>query len=289
MGGFKGREPERISQFARWTASEKLDLIAMNEVNGFDTESLAALGEKVGFPHSQLLETGSGYHLAVLSRQPFRVHPTDALPMCHGLLHVEFGVKVVGQEGDLVGPRGFHVMVTHLTPHSVTDRHKEVAAILDHCRALLDDGTPVVLLGDLNALSPEDREVHDHALLRDSVLSQNPGLALKFLDVDGADVDYVTLNTLLGAGFHDPGCGVPASTSVPTEVSTDLNHAAAMRLDYALVSPGVVNLLEPRSAASAAAWTVRTEVTEQISDHVPIRLDLPLQPVVSPVELCADA
>ena len=73
------------------------------------------------------------------------------------------------------------------------------------------------------------------------------------------------------------------------KVSTDLNHAAAMRLDYALVSPGVVNLLEPRSAASAAAWTVRTEVTEQISDHVPIRLDLPLQPVVSPVELCADA
>ena len=93
---------------------------------------------------------------------------TSMLQMHHGLLHAEVSL-----------PDGlsFHVMVTHLTPASAHARHREVAVLLAYAAPVLV--RRLVLLGDLNSLSPADEVAHGHATLREDVLKHSPNLARK--------------------------------------------------------------------------------------------------------------
>ena len=56
--------------------------------------------------------------------------------------------------------------------------------------------------------------------------------------------------------------------SVPTRANADFMHAAAMRLDYALLN----GVLAARCAAHARL--VRDEETDRLSDHYPLVVDL---------------
>ena len=232
--------------------------MALNEANHLDQTKLAALGAAVGLEHSVFHVASTGFHLGVLSRHPLTVHSTTHLKMWHGLLHVEM--------------QGLHLLVTHLTPYDIASRHAEVEVILTYANDMLKRGLPVLLMGDLNALSPLDQSTHNHHELCTTVLCRAQKLRRKFLTPERA-IDYTTLQLLLEAGFHDAGAAVANSTSVPTAVGTDAMHAAAMRLDYILMSPGVEALLsEP-----AAVYTVRDRLTEHISDHLPVRVELNLR------------
>ena len=56
--------------------------------------------------------------------------------------------------------------------------------------------------------------------------------------------------------------------SVPTQINTDAMHAAAMRLDYALINDVLAQQCAVRS------WLVRDADTERLSDHYPLLTDL---------------
>ena len=56
--------------------------------------------------------------------------------------------------------------------------------------------------------------------------------------------------------------------SVPTLINSDAMHAAAMRLDYALLSAALAQRCAVRS------WLARDGETEQLSDHYPLLTEL---------------
>jgi hypothetical protein len=81
--------------------------------------------------------------------------------------------QVVEEETSLGIAAGFHhgvlevdtlgvrFLATHLTPRSAAARVKECELIASRCRELDRLGVPVVLLGDLNTLSPLDERAYE--------------------------------------------------------------------------------------------------------------------------------
>eukprot|EP00927_Polykrikos_kofoidii_P077273 TRINITY_DN74230_c0_g1_i1.p1 TRINITY_DN74230_c0_g1~~TRINITY_DN74230_c0_g1_i1.p1 ORF type:complete len:341 (+),score=39.60 TRINITY_DN74230_c0_g1_i1:49-1023(+) len=259
--GFASQAVERVGQFKAWVRTRNLDIIGLNEANTLSQEALAHIGGDCGFPHSHLMESRTQFHLGILSKHPFEIVDTSALKLHHGLLHAQFKLRSGG-----VGSR-FHVLITHLTPFETSRRHDEVNVITDYARNLGKE--LLVLMGDLNSLSPLDRELHQHARLREETLLHVPKLHRKFLDPEG-QVDYEPIGMLYRAGFIDVGQestteDASESTTVPTSVNVDDAHAAAMRLDYILVGSQLAKLLRELRVS-----TVRDEATDRISDHFPV-------------------
>ena len=94
-------------------------------------------------------------------------------------------------------------------------------------------------------------------------------------------IDYAPMRALLDGGLVDAGHATSRRAmpegaegqsqqnhSVPTLINEDAMHAAAMRLDYALLSEP----LHERCAVSA--WITRDGATDFLSDHYPLVLDL---------------
>jgi len=119
-----------------------------------------------------------------------------------------------------------HVLVTHLTPFKAVKRRDEVHALIKYMDTFKDKGENLVLMGDLNALSKDDKYLHKHERLTEEVLKKNKKLRMKFLNEQQDAIDYEPLAFLQAAHYVDSG-SYPSrgdSTSVPTSVNADEAH-----------------------------------------------------------------
>ncbi len=139
-----------------------------------------------------------------------------------------------------------------------TEREQAAAAL-----AALATGhaSPVVVMGDLNTLSPLDAPAHAEADLV-AVLREDASLRRKFLSADGL-IDYRPMRRLLAAGLHDPGAAVAGDYTVPTPINDDTTHVARMRLDYVLVNAALL-------ARAPMVRTLRGGEVDRLSDHYPV-------------------
>ena len=127
-------------------------VVALVEV-GLQAPVLAAQARKWGFQYALHLRT-SRFHLGIVSTLPLvRTAAVAGKPFVHGLICAQLG-----------GPNALGVCVTHLTPRTVSERLTEARALL----RLLPRG-PLVLLGDLNALSDADASAHAASGLREKL------------------------------------------------------------------------------------------------------------------------
>ena len=202
-GGSKSSGLRRVAAFLRDTQNARgLDVVALNELNGLDNATLSDLANQSGFAHSVLMRVPSGYHLGIVSREPLTKVQRHAAPFHHGLLEAySFGV---------------YWLVAHLSPVDSVARLGETKAIAERFHALRAAASvPVVLLGDLNTLSPQD-DLGNLAQLLDT----DPRLRRKFLVPHRAGtaprVDLHPLQSLLDAGLHDMAPN--GSATVPTHV-----------------------------------------------------------------------
>eukprot|EP00288_Rhodomonas_lens_P014267 CAMPEP_0177715546 /NCGR_PEP_ID=MMETSP0484_2-20121128/14052_1 /TAXON_ID=354590 /ORGANISM="Rhodomonas lens, Strain RHODO" /LENGTH=340 /DNA_ID=CAMNT_0019227553 /DNA_START=203 /DNA_END=1225 /DNA_ORIENTATION=+ len=274
-GGDGGKNLESIQ---RWITGfgKGFDVIALNECNAMDKNGkLQSFAEASGFSFSVLLRARTGYHLGIMSQRPILVNQTKAHPYHHGLLEVEtFGVRF---------------LVTHLSPASSDARLAECMDLSSRISELTVEGVPTILLGDLNTLSPLDKEQHIASHLAQS-LAANDRLKKKFLrqGAAGLEIDYRPMQTLLDAGFldlsladdsHRPGstdgarCDLDpeekgsgsSACTVPTLNHLDPMHAAQMRLDYTLGNA------HAHARTACRSVTVRDSRTDVNSDHYPVR------------------
>lgn len=230
------------------------DLVSFNELNGVNEARLAKLGTQWGLMHSALL-TKSHYHLGVLSKHRMQVLLRERGPtFAHGLLCV----RVLN----------LTLCVTHLNPHDVRKRRLEALAIARQ----VPSSSSFVLLGDMNTLSPLDRQAHDAASL---VKTINGGpfasaLARKFLDTKRMSVEYAPMQALLDGSLHDTGVG--GGYSVPTGINADKMHFTRLRLDYCLVNEYLLDSCGQR--ARLVASVVRNNVSSVLSDHFPLEVTI---------------
>ena len=122
-----------------------------------------------------------------------------------------------------------------------------------------------MIVGDLNTLSSRDNLSNDAFKL----LASNPKLKAKFLrdDQEGhLSVDYRPMDCQLQELVD---IGTSNDYSVPTKIIEDKMHATKMRLDYCLVSKGLLNASKERVHSEM----IRSEETDELSDHYPLEIN----------------
>lgn len=99
-----------------------------------------------------------------------------------------------------------HVCITHLHAHSSSAREVESNLIVDILKPYLTRKHPeysdrVVLMGDMNTLSPWDKQLHAEENIVSSFQRKDHSVFLrmkrKYLTEDGSKVNYTPMKTLL--------------------------------------------------------------------------------------------
>lgn len=296
IAAFVGRGGERGGTY---------DVVTCNELNGIHAAAWARLGALAGLPHVRLLAR-SPFHIGVLSRHALEpVLERTGAPFAHGLLCVRLLAS------------GLEVCVTHLDPHSSRARAREAAAIARH---VATRGGPLVLLGDLNTLSPLDRREHSARGLVRRIRSgaRSKQLVRKFLTSDplsaeeaaaaaggaagapahepaggsggsGLRIDYAPMQRLLDAPLLDLGARTHAGAhTVPTRVNADRMHFTRMRLDFCLLSAALGRSCRagepaaaPHSNATRAGCWAHAVVSDE-TEQLSDHFPLDVQLVVAP-------
>ena len=107
----------------------------------------------------------------------------------HGMLHVRI--------------QGVHFVVTHLNSHDVRKREIETRLIAEEVKKY--EAEPLVLMGDMNSLSPFDKQLHIRQNLQTLLERDGPDwrhLASRYL-TPRLKIAYQPVQNLLDAGLQE--------------------------------------------------------------------------------------
>ncbi|KAL0488104.1 hypothetical protein AKO1_008953 [Acrasis kona] len=271
---------EDVQRRKRLLSSIKLlncDVVCLNELNGWhDNNTMKQISLLCGYKYNFVLNTShSGHSVGVMSKLDFELHQTNQdecsedRPFWHGLLHIK-----------IKGSPGLHLFITHLTPTSALKRMRECEEIVKRTDSVSANNEPLLLLGDLNTLSPHDSSHYDQNLLVQSLLSKSNSQSLteKFLKhQDGKiAIDYDPMNILLSQGqlkdlSHCYFDGRFMST-VPTKMNYDASHATEMRLDYIMCN----QKYSDSYYKSTIIQVLKGDEFQITSDHLPLMITFDL-------------
>ncbi|MGY0195289.1 endonuclease/exonuclease/phosphatase family protein [Leptothrix sp. BB-4] len=248
-------DPGRLDRIGAWLAGQHADVVTFNELNGWQQPDVGggrlidAIARRWGWPESRIgAVPHSDYPVGVMSHRPIEAAETVGAPFHHSLLQLRIG--------------GLHVWVAHLTPVDAVRRLDEARWIARAATALQ---APLLLIGDLNTLTPLDEPAHRHAGLRDR-LQADAALRRKFLRPDG-EIDTAPMQALHAAGLVELRAPGIDQTSVPTPWNRDAAHAAPMRLDHALANAALLGR-RPRAHIADGPDTA------MLSDHRPVIVEI---------------
>jgi hypothetical protein len=135
----------RRHRLCEWLRAQEADVVTFNELNFWVQADLESFGQQCGFEHALLLQTNSPYRVGALSRSdPIVLVGKYLKGFGHGALHFATG--------------GWHFVVTHLTPHGGQEGLAEARLLLKNIDNLVPVDAPLLILGDLNCLSPHDAD-----------------------------------------------------------------------------------------------------------------------------------
>ncbi len=264
------------------------------------TPGLASRAARAGMAHSVMLQTPSGYDLALMAKWPISVLYWNTDDFERGVL--------------VTAVRGHAIVLVHLHAHDSNARQLEAMRVNELVRELTSSGWPVAVMGDFNTLSPIDAALHrQHNLLKwlqqpavpQRVRNKHVTTAAKAVQwaaeyrkrVSGYSgvvmthvclevyaalapsgdpvLDYRPMCELLAAGtMHDdcPPSDECASTE-PTAYSLVEGFPASeippFRLDYVLVNPVLID-----TSGEHSCTVLKDATTEWLSDHYPVTCSL---------------
>ncbi|MGN9776479.1 endonuclease/exonuclease/phosphatase family protein [Micromonospora sp. H33] len=253
-GGRDAGGGDRRDLIVRVVTDLRPDVLAVQELRGFDDRVLAAFAERLGMrPH--LARSWFAQPVAVLVRPPLRVLAAGRVR--RPFHHAAQRVTVATDAGPLT------VFSTHLNPYSGGRRLMEADWLAAALRRT--GGELALVAGDLNTLDPSVDHTERLAGLPDRYRCRH-------LRRDGRTVDTRAVARLLDAGLVDlwrHGSPEPEGWTVPTR------HGGAefvpMRLDYLLATPAVAEL-------TRQVRVIRNGDADRGSDHYPLSVDLDLAP-----------
>ncbi|KAJ1448055.1 glycoside hydrolase superfamily [Pelagophyceae sp. CCMP2097] len=270
-------EAERLAKLAAWMrfeAERGTVVLALTELNGW--ERVGDHGETLfqrraadaGFAFTSLLVSRDHpYHLGVASAAPIRKIASFGPPdFERGALLVETG--------------GLYVLVVHLHAHDAAQRLGEARLLVGLIAKHVGDEEALVVVGDLNTLSPSDAASHASAGVVKWLSGPGAHLARmrrKYVDSSGhlaygpMDLAYGPMAALLASGLVD-ACRHCAPTEptglLPDAAELDAGTAQLpLRVDYALASASLAKYgLQASVQNTDARWST-------MSDHFAIRLE----------------
>ena len=171
----------RLQWFSNWIQSQSVDVLCLQELVDWTPSLLTERMQEWGFAptaSSAFLTVDSGYHMAIVVNHRFSIRVLDRYQggsggvFHHGALHVEIQERHSNSDAAHPPPPRRHKMVfrlivTHLSPHDGQKRIQEAEMLLH-----LANGDPnksatpnVFVVGDLNALSPNDHVFYEQTKL----------------------------------------------------------------------------------------------------------------------------
>lgn len=258
MGFQRANEPHH-GAWLEWVAGQKPDVVSLQELNGYTAEKLAEDAAAWGHPHSVLLKE-DGFPVGLTSRWPIE----EVVRLREGFHHGMLRGKV----------RGVHIYVIHFHPSDWQHRVREAGLLAQDIAALTDDDPKIILAGDFNGFSPEDREYY----------KQEPALVPFFEMLDQRSerannlnrgrIDYGGIQAILDQGFVDlqvrfREAGDEFVGTFPSPLVADADHGPDRRLDYIFVSPNLADKVSD-------FLVLRDEQTALFSDHYPLLAELEL-------------
>ena len=281
-------EPSRLAGIGRWLWRARADAATFNELNGWSPAQFGRLAASWGLPHAALLETTTGYHVGLASRHPIAVEEANvSAPFHHGLLVVQLA--------------GVRIALTHLSPADAIARRAEATALLEVERR--QPSRPLVVVGDLNTLSPLDAAEHDaqhlprrlaadEALARKFLVALPPAAAAAAAVAAAADAGAVDADA--GGGWLGGGWLGSAAAGEPPPAETaaveraidyapmatlldggfhDAGHASSVRAAAEAVADGArAAAAEVAEAAAEAEGEAEADAAAELHNHsVPTR------------------
>ncbi|VGO16286.1 hypothetical protein PDESU_04877 [Pontiella desulfatans] len=247
---------QHLEAGAEWIAAQHVDVLALQELKGFNQERLETAAKSWGHCYAMIFDRQGGFPQGLTSKTPIekveQIQPENN-PKLRGTLHCKTA--------------GMHFFVVHFDPRNYLRRQKEARAVVERVAPLVEAGEKVVVLGDFNA----------HALSDKSQLAKQAGLLEKWLAKEGGshrafddagNLDFSVVQLFLDAGLVDLSVNPPAT--FPTrlhfpDMSAEEFEGLGQRIDYIFTSSALAggSIIYPRAA-----------VLDTISDHYPLLLEL---------------
>ncbi|WP_425235763.1 endonuclease/exonuclease/phosphatase family protein [Ulvibacterium sp.] len=248
-----GKDTDRKANAIQWIKSKKPDVLALQEMCGYDEQQLKKDAQQWGHPYVQLLKS-EGYPTALTSNKPIVLKERALDSFWHGLLHCS--------------TYGIDFFVIHLSPFDSGIRLDEARQITERIQNLKNNR--YIILGDFNAFSPMDASWMEKkdALRRQYAENKNK----EYSNLREGEFDYAVLSEFLAAPSIDVCLGkidLKQGTSYPTKVFTNPNDkksgasAKGRRIDFILSSPSLTK-------HCIKAQVYNQEETHLLSDHYPI-------------------
>jgi len=270
-------DSERREAVTRWLATQRPDVVAFDELNFYTEDRLRREAASWGHEYAILLKE-KGYPTGLTSKTPITdVQRVTGKGFHHGFVRARTA--------------GIVFYVVHLAPFDRSVRLKEAAAILDGIPAeddksaimgakeFMKNGQPVLVIGDFNALSPDDQEYYRNVRLFENMVERGSKPKPRNLAEDGG-FDYSVIGAFRAAALVDVVRRQhkdPAEIfSFPTpmvdrKLTPEQLSKVRRRIDYALASPGLAE-------ECVRADVVNGKDMDKMSDHYPLLIDLRWSP-----------
>lgn len=195
----------RKEGISNWLTGQDLDVVAFQELMNYTDDSLRKEAAQWGHSYA-LVHRDKGMAMGITSRYPIEVKEIlGTESMHHGLIYCRIA--------------GIDIVATHLWPsfdETILDEANKVAQRVERS---MSEKRPVIVLGDLNAFSPQD-----DALVSDETMELYKN-QWKW-ELENGRPSYRVMQRLLALGLEDV-C-IPFSKN---------DEARKQRYDYILASP----------------------------------------------------
>ncbi len=251
-----GKDTLRHKEALNWISSQKPDVVAMEELNGYTKEKLLIDAKAWGHSYAEILKT-SGYPVGITSNKPIIIKERIMDNMHHGALHCQTW--------------GIDFFVVHFSPFSYEKRHEEANIILSKLSEIKNEQNKYIILGDFNAVSPFDADFYNGnekmmKRMRDYE-AKNDHVRNLFFN----ELEYGVLSAFLSFPLIDVvqkyTYELDERISCPTQIvekeKNEEKPSNSSRIDYILVSPFLANICTNAKVSNG-------EATYYLSDHYPV-------------------
>jgi len=246
-----------------WVKSMTPDVVALQELTNIKPEKLTALGAAWGHPHSSLLKT-SGFSVGLTSRWPIETVEKRLKGMHHGYLHAK--------------TKGVHYILVHLSPFKWEVRQRESTIIMTKVKDLIDNKQKVILLGDFNAVSAEDKKWLDDNVDLLAGMAANDKKHGHVKNLKDGKIDYNVMDTFFKGGLKDTATGhLPESAEVRLSLPTGIWNKPLFippkkgrRVDFILATPELCDKV-------TSCKVITQGDVNKISDHYPVIADFKME------------
>jgi len=234
--------------FAEVITKEQPDIIALQEVKGYSEKSLNDFAKSLGMQYSAL-QRGKGHSVALISKYPISNVKKITKNMFHGYMYANI--------------LGYHIVVAHLAPFTYMERNKEMDALIAFLNTLQKEDK-VLVMGDLNAMSPADKK--DYGTEKIALMKASEARNAHIRNLNNGEIDYSAMQKIIDAGYFDTWrrFNKKFEKSAPTSIKKHNNYT---RIDYILANKTLKKVC-------LKAYMIKNELTEKISDHYPQVLEL---------------